>query len=412
MALAPLLVADLRSPWSPLITAIDASPGGYGAVEASFSPAVVTDIGRVRVRWRMKLLPEGMRVFRENALQALEDFDEGRAAGEARAHEGWREVPAAVQRSPEWRVICARRWRYRAASHELEAHALLWAVRRSARARASQGQIWLFLSDNMSVVLAVAKGRATVWPLLSACRHLTALAFASSARLYVRWIASEGNPADDRSRRFQPRRGRGVGPGAPAGLGSARRPWLSLRHGCRRSRRGTSFLEVKQLQSRAAARRLAQRRATLGHLCRAERVLLERARLLSVGAGLGETIYPEGLPEEPPAGMDGLGRLAGPACEWEDILLEWLEEVFMSGKALAMGAKTVSALLWAAPHLGRPLAQVFPRVTRALRGWKCRSPGFPGLRSPGSWCVGCVAASWPGSGRTSRWVCSCCSPRT
>lgn len=196
IALAPLLVADLRAPRAPLIIAVDASPWGYGAVEAAFPPPVVGDIGRVRERWRMKLLPAGMRVFRETALLELEAFDYGGDAGGAVAHVGWREVPAAVQRSPDWRVICARRWRQRASIHELEAHALAWAVRRRARVRASQGQRWLFLSDNMSVVLAVATGRAASWPLLSACRHLTALAFALSARIYVRWIASEGNPAD------------------------------------------------------------------------------------------------------------------------------------------------------------------------------------------------------------------------
>lgn len=82
-----LLVADLRSPWSPLIIAVDASPWGYGAVEAALPPAV---------------FPQ--RVFRETALLGLEAFDIGGNAGGAAAHECWREVPPAVQRNPSfWR---------------------------------------------------------------------------------------------------------------------------------------------------------------------------------------------------------------------------------------------------------------------------------------------------------------------
>lgn len=95
----------------------------------------------------------------------------------------------------------------------------------------------------------------------------------------------------------------------------------------------------------------------------------------NLGPQLSATVDAEGLLEELPG------------CEWEDVLLEWFEGVFISGKAPATGAKTVSALLGAAPHLGRPLSRVFPRLMRALRGWNCRSPGFS--RPPIPWIVAC-----------------------
>lgn len=91
VALAPLLVADLRSEWQPRITAVDASPCGYGAVEAPFFPHIVGGIGRVRERWRMKLLPEGMNAFRERALDELEAFDKGlEEGGPSRGKDGKR----------------------------------------------------------------------------------------------------------------------------------------------------------------------------------------------------------------------------------------------------------------------------------------------------------------------------------
>lgn len=87
----------------------------------------------------MKLLPEGMKASQELALEELGAFDRGGMADFLGAHEGWREAPAAVLRSSGWRVVCARQWRHRAAIHELEAHALLWAARRLATRRDSGG---------------------------------------------------------------------------------------------------------------------------------------------------------------------------------------------------------------------------------------------------------------------------------
>lgn len=237
----------------------------------------------------------------------------------------------------------------------------------------------------MSVVLSVAKGRASAWPLLAVCRHFAAIALSSSAPIHVRWDASEGNPADEPSQRFQPKRG------AAASLGWRCTPL-------------TSTSRATSLQARAAARRREQRRAAFSQLGLAERSLLDhlgfsalerdsvRAAtqkdylqgLVALAVWMGSTTLPTLLAEE-----------------WEEILLEWFEEVFMSGKAITMGAKTVSALLWAFPRLGRPPPRVLPHVSRAYRGWKCRSPGRSWPPIP--WIVVCVAsagASWAGSSGT------------
>ena len=51
-ALMPLIYADGRLPWSPVATAVDASPWGYGVVEAVSSPSELGAIGRLRERER------------------------------------------------------------------------------------------------------------------------------------------------------------------------------------------------------------------------------------------------------------------------------------------------------------------------------------------------------------------------
>ena len=52
--LIPMLVADLRLPWSQVVTVTDASQQGYGICEKEFSEKVVSQVGRWQERWRYK----------------------------------------------------------------------------------------------------------------------------------------------------------------------------------------------------------------------------------------------------------------------------------------------------------------------------------------------------------------------
>ena len=64
-------------------------------------------------------------------------------------------------------------------------------------------QRWLFLNDNLGVVLALEKGRARCPGLMSSCRRMAAHSVACGIFARVRWVASELNPSDHDSRLWQ-----------------------------------------------------------------------------------------------------------------------------------------------------------------------------------------------------------------
>ena len=55
--LIPLLVSDMRQPWSNTITVTDASPEGFGICEGEFESSVISKVGQWQERWRYKRLP-------------------------------------------------------------------------------------------------------------------------------------------------------------------------------------------------------------------------------------------------------------------------------------------------------------------------------------------------------------------
>ncbi|CAK0882535.1 unnamed protein product, partial [Prorocentrum cordatum] len=75
------------------------------------------------------------------------------------------------------------------------------------------------------------------------------------------------------------------------------------------------------------------------------------------------------------------------ALEWDDALLQYLNDEFAQGVRPNRAAKLLSAVLWARPALGRPLRVVLPKSSRALLGWKRTRPGHS--RPPLPWLVLC-----------------------
>ena len=66
--LIPMLVADLRQPWSQVVTVTAASPQGYGICEKEFPENTVQQVGRWHERWRYKRTPVEARAPRRRAL--------------------------------------------------------------------------------------------------------------------------------------------------------------------------------------------------------------------------------------------------------------------------------------------------------------------------------------------------------
>ncbi|CAK0817286.1 unnamed protein product [Prorocentrum cordatum] len=124
--------------------------------------------------------------------------------GRARA---FAEVPASlVERG--WAVAYAGRWRgVPGPQVHLEARARTWTVRHVARDCSLHNSRVLLLGDNMSVILARAKGRSSTPAMNFQCRLSSAIALAVGLKPYDRWAPSELNALDAASRVHQPRHG-------------------------------------------------------------------------------------------------------------------------------------------------------------------------------------------------------------
>ena len=82
----------------------------------------------------------------------------------------------------------------------LEGRAAIRGIRRISRNRMRHGQRHVILVDNMSLCLALTKGRSSSKHMLHICRQTLALSIVTDCRFVFRWIASELNPADEPSR--------------------------------------------------------------------------------------------------------------------------------------------------------------------------------------------------------------------
>ncbi|CAK0851102.1 unnamed protein product, partial [Prorocentrum cordatum] len=185
-SLLPCLRAGTTLPWSDVVTCFDASPWGYGIVEAEWDLDSVQRVGRVseRTRFRGLLAAEG--APRERALEQDIARAPGPALLPAGRAAGFPEVDYEKMQAQPWRVAGCGRWKRKEAIHGLEGAALTWAVRRAARGARQRGSRRLFLGDNMSLTLAAAKGRAAYHRLLGVCRVIFAIGVAADMKMQVR----------------------------------------------------------------------------------------------------------------------------------------------------------------------------------------------------------------------------------
>ncbi|CAK0904390.1 unnamed protein product [Prorocentrum cordatum] len=373
-SLLPCIASEMGKPWSQTVTAYDASPWGYGVVETEWGPEEVASRGRLseRARFRGPLAAAG--APRDRTLEA--EFPE---------------VSSSALTEATWRVVGCGRWRRREAIHCLEAASVCWAARRIAKHARRHGQRHLVLGDNMSVTLALAKGRAAHHRLLLACRVIFAVSVAADIRLHCRWLPSEWNPSDQASRRCQPpglkyERGRGVHGEADAdGSGADSAVHLEFRvrpsqreqqtfplgaaHDARLGPRGEgAHLGVpgpwpaSRRGDAEVRRQVVQDR---GLLCpRLPRLAAEKVRLKT------QTIY--------------LG-------DWDCTLVEFVEWLFDKGGAAATAKRVGPALLWGDPRLALgSLRTAFSVLQQALKGWVQQRPEFS--RPPLPWVVVAAAA--------------------
>eukprot|EP00959_Pyramimonas_sp_CCMP1952_P073707 1540525-Pyramimonas_sp.AAC.1 len=99
-----------------------------------------------------------------------------------------------------WNTVVATRVRHRSNILELEGDALVLGYRHILRTGGARGSRVLAIVDNIPLCLGAVKGRARSSYLLRPLRRIAALSMATGARLCVRWVPSERNPANKGSR--------------------------------------------------------------------------------------------------------------------------------------------------------------------------------------------------------------------
>ena len=208
--LVPLLVSNMKMPWSPIITCTDASPTGYGVCEYEAGVDVARQLGRWQERWRFRRLSPaewqprkraaGLDPFRDmgtvrGTLDEVDDLDQ------YTANESFPEIPAGIMNPSLWRTVSMGKWEHTREHITLkEGRALVLAVRRLTRAKHQRGLKHVVILDNLALCFSVGKGRCHNFALLRVLQQLAALSLASGIQLRPRWTPSELNVSDGPSR--------------------------------------------------------------------------------------------------------------------------------------------------------------------------------------------------------------------
>ena len=206
-ALLPLFRTSIHRSWSNLVHTSDASPFGLGVCTRIRSHQEVRQLGRFSERWRFKI--EDALKARKSALNLVDQnsFVPDTEALTILANSGlssFAEVDPSLLRFDDWKVVHGSLFGFKEHITRSEGRALDRAIRHHLRSDRVRGRRSVFLVDNMSLCLALTRGRSSSSALCGAARRVCAHALASNSRFCFRWIPSERNPADGPSRGKRP----------------------------------------------------------------------------------------------------------------------------------------------------------------------------------------------------------------
>ncbi|CAK0837915.1 unnamed protein product, partial [Prorocentrum cordatum] len=184
-ALIAFAYLDTKLEVDPAVLATDASTGsgdleatgfgGYAVTEKTWTQHDVWAAASCMERWRYKC---------EEAIEVnFEEID-----------------PSFLLPLDSWKLKVLGRWRRPEDIMRLEGRALITGVRHRLRRAGALGHIILSLCDNLSLTLALDKGRSSHSVLNQTCRELAALSILTGSSVAVRWFPSELNSADKGSR--------------------------------------------------------------------------------------------------------------------------------------------------------------------------------------------------------------------
>ena len=321
--IAPLVVQDLRSPWVPQISAVDASEWGLGVCVGEVSVDECRELGRYNERWRFRL----KNASRARAFILADDQFQGEPCVAVEADftiddviNNFETVPFPIVKRT-WQVVGRHRWQYAESMPVYEARATLHAVRHQLRKVSNHGKRHLVLSDSMTATLAFSKGRAHAHRLRRVVQQTSSYLLATGSNLVVRWVPSEWNPADNPSRgQWEPsvpkqRLGDGSIPRSAGGGDMASESQKECEKGeagscggldSRAATAGSSCLGSRDVKGAEQAKEEAQGRAETG-----KGPVTGTFKVCEPEDGVSEQCYPEAI-------STGERRLCGVAAKKED----------------------------------------------------------------------------------------------
>lgn len=203
-ALLCLVKRDLSAKWSSRVHASDASMWGRGIVAADRNIDEIRKLAKVNDRWRFSVDEEAT-FLKEDLVKDYVGLDvETLQPAQPVAYESTRasdfeEVPMSFI-GEDWKKVDSSSWDRTEPIPILEGRCVVWLLQHLSRSQKNLGKKHLVLTDSMSVVLALTKGRSSTRSMNRICRQVAALELMTGMQLSLRWIPSELNPADFPSR--------------------------------------------------------------------------------------------------------------------------------------------------------------------------------------------------------------------
>ncbi len=217
IGVCPLIWRDLAIPWSGEVMSIDASNWGLGATMADFEVSEVREIGKFSERWRFE--SEEFRNPRASTMGVAVASGSDEESAVQWAHQisntsklcPLTVVPKKNQRDlfvpfpfqvlkKQWRVVGRYKWKRQEPIPVLEARAALHGIKHVLRSVDNFGKRHLVLSDSITAVCALDRGRGKAFKMRRVTQQVGAMCLATHTVFSYRWLPSEWNPADGPSR--------------------------------------------------------------------------------------------------------------------------------------------------------------------------------------------------------------------
>ncbi|CAK0822825.1 unnamed protein product, partial [Prorocentrum cordatum] len=397
-----LISRKLQVSWSSKVMCADASFWGFGLFCKDLDKDLVGSMGGFSERWRFlgdsKVLSRAWAAgssedeIMTKPLESSKDFQQfvgdEEASKEARTRAAGR-LPEAV-REEGWAVVGSHKWGSPPENIvEGEARAIAFGVKHICRSTKAFECHHLLLSDSLSSVLALGKGRSSAPGVSGALRSVAAHGCGAldtlaleSARLERRQAAAPAGEA-----RSVPRT-RPVPPSQATSAPSLRRLLCDDLAGSP----PLSEARAPPAADKVKRRKLARRGAKLAEAGTLDVLRLStvrtqtvRSRYQQLAAEFDEWLAEQGLPARPTFSFDERRMIPlapEAAAELDCSLAEWMLGQYLEGVDHWRGVQMLAALQWSDPRLGRDGGARLPGARQSLRGWKVLTPPLTRLPLP------------------------------